>query len=99
MPKLSMRTEGGTRTEMPAGNPAKTQVGTRPVPAPAFVAPAIDEEDPFADVPAPSAQAGNGRADIESMLVSTREVIRALEFALEKAKQNERSLAEKLGRL
>jgi hypothetical protein len=101
-PKLSMRTEGGTRTEAPA-TPAKTQVGTRPVPAPspAFVAPVLDEEDPFADAaPAsPQPQTGNGRADIESMLASTREMIRALEVALEKAKQNERSLAEKLGRL
>jgi signal recognition particle receptor subunit beta len=93
-PKLSMHTEGGTRTERPAARPA-------PAPSPAFVSPVIDEEeDPFADAPTPARpQTGNGRADIESMLASTREVIRALEVALEKAKQNERSLAEKLGRL
>jgi mutual gliding-motility protein MglA len=101
-PKLSMRTEGGTRTEMPA---AKTQTGSRPVPpAPTFFAPVIEEEEeeaPFGAVePIPATtQGGNGRADLESMLASAREVVRSLEATLEQAKQHERRLAEKLSRL
>ena len=100
-PKLSMRTEGGTRTEMPAAA-AKTQTGTRPVPppVPVFIAPVMEEEeDPFGSVaPIPAAQSGNGRADLESMLASAREVVQSLEATLERARQHERRLAEKLSR-
>jgi mutual gliding-motility protein MglA len=100
VPKLSMRTEGGTRTEMPA---ARTQTGSRPVPpTPTFIAPLMEEEeDPFGAVePIPNTtQSGNGRADLESMLASAREVVRSLEATLEQARQHERRLAEKLSRL
>ncbi len=91
-PKLSMRTEA-----------PKTQSGTRPVPppAPVFTAPVLtDEEDPFGSIaPIAAAQSGNGRADLEAMLASAREVVQALEATLERARQHEKRLAEKLAGL
>ena len=100
-PKLSMRTEGGTRTETPAA-PRATQGGTRPVPpAPVFTAPVEnDEEDPFGHIaPIAPPQTGNGRADLEAMLASAREVVQALEATLERARQHEKRLADKLAGL
>jgi signal recognition particle receptor subunit beta len=98
--KLSMRTEGGTRTETPA-MPRATQGGTRPAPAPVFTAPAVnDDEDPFGHIaPIASPASGNGRADLEAMLAGAREVIQALEATLERARQHEKRLADKLASL
>jgi signal recognition particle receptor subunit beta len=97
--KLSMRTEGGTRTETPFSRPstANTASATFEAAAASFE----QEEDPFDSVPiaAPAPHNGNGRAEIESLLTSARDVVDALENALEKARVNERSLAEKLARL
>ncbi len=93
IPKLSMRTEA----------PKTTQSGTRavPPPAPVFTAPVLnDEEDPFGNIaPVAVAQSGNGRADLEAMLASAREVVQALEATLERARQHEKRLAEKLAGL
>ena len=91
-PKLQMRTEGGTFktiTQTPMPNPFDAAAAAITEP---------EEEDPFGNEAA-AAHSGNGRADMESMLQSARDVVRALETALEKARQNERSLAEKLARL
>ena len=85
--KLSMRTEGGTfRTITDAPMPSPFDAAAAAITEP--------EEDPFAND-----ASGNGRAEIETMLKGAREVVHALETALEKARQNERSLAEKLARL
>ena len=91
--KLSMRTEGGTFRTMSTPNPFED--------AGAGITEPEEEEDPFASEPfvAPIAEDDNGRADMESLLRGAREVVRALETALEKARQNERSLAERLSRL
>jgi signal recognition particle receptor subunit beta len=107
-PKLSMRTAGGTRSEI-AMSAAKTFAGTRPSPAPAaasFEAAGAsiteeEEEDPFGSPPAVEAEkhSGDGRAEMESLLTNAREVVRALKGALEKAQENERALAERLARL
>jgi signal recognition particle receptor subunit beta len=90
-PKLSMRTEGGTFRTVSTPNPFEGAGAGITEP----------EEDPFGSEPAaaPATRAGNGRSDMESMLQGAREVVRALETALEKARQNERSLAERLSRL
>ena len=85
-PKLSMRTEGGTFrtvTNEPTPNPFEAAAAAITEP----------EQDPF------GAGQNDGRGEVESMLQSAREVVHALEAALEKAKKNERSLAEKLARL
>jgi signal recognition particle receptor subunit beta len=105
-PKLSMRTEGGGRSEI-AMSAAKTFSGTRPAPGPASEsfeaagASITEEEDPFDSAPSVEAltHSGNGRAEMESLLTNARDVVRALEVALEKAQENERSLAERLARL
>ena len=107
-PKVSMRTGAGTRSEI-AMSAAKTFAGTRPSPAPAsasFEAAGAsiteEEEDPFGSAPSVETLAhsgNNGRAEMESLLTNARDVVRALEAALEKAQKNERSLAEKLARL
>ena len=91
-PKLSMRTEGGTFRTMSSPNPFENAGAGITEP---------EEEDPFGSEPAVAAVAhtGNGRADMESLLEGARDVVRALEAALEKARQNERSLAERLSRL
>jgi signal recognition particle receptor subunit beta len=91
-PKLSMRTEGGTFRTMSTPNPFEGAGAGITEP---------EEEDPFGSEPSvpPATHAGNGRSDMESLLQSAREVVRALETALEKARQNERSLAERLSRL
>ena len=93
-PKLSMRTEGGTFRTVSTPSPNPFEDAGAAITEP-------EEEDPFADVQAPPAAAnsGNGRAEMQSMLEGARDVVRALEAALEKARQNERSLAEKLSRL
>ncbi len=91
-PKFSMRTENGTfRTVTSTPNPFDAAAAAITEP----------EEDPFSNEPAaqPAAHGGNGKAEMESMLQSARDVVRALETALDKARQNERSLAEKLARL
>ena len=92
-PKLSMRTEGGTFRTVSTPNPFEGagEGITEP-----------EEEDPFGNeppAPAVTHSAGNGRAEMESMLQGARDVVRALETALEKARQNERSMAERLARL
>jgi mutual gliding-motility protein MglA len=109
-PKLSMRSEGGTRSEI-AMSAAKTFAGTRPSPAPASasfeaagasITEEEEEEDPFGSAPSVETlthSGNNGRAEMESLLTNARDVVRALEAALEKAQKNERSLAEKLARL
>ena len=91
-PKLSMRTEGGTFRTVSTPNPFEGAGAGITEP---------EEEDPFGNEPlvTPVTRAGNGRADMESMLQGAREVVQALETALEKARQNERSLAERLSRL
>jgi signal recognition particle receptor subunit beta len=108
-PKLSMRTENSARPES-ASAPPRTFAGTRTVsqPAPASFEAAgaaitepEEEEDPFGSEPAAplSTDTGNGRAELQAMLANTRDVIRALEIALDKAQQNERQLEEQLSRL
>jgi signal recognition particle receptor subunit beta len=91
-PKLSMRTEGGTFRTMSTPNPFEGAGAGITEP---------EEEDPFGSEPSvpPATHADNGRADMESLLEGAREVVRALETALERAQQNERSLAERLSRL
>ena len=90
-PKFSMRTDNGTfKTVTETPNPFEAAAAAITEP---------QEEDPFGPVSHPAAPAGNGREDMQSMLESARDVVRALESALEKARQNERSLAEKLARL
>ncbi|GAC1430142.1 MAG: hypothetical protein NVSMB68_02390 [Thermoanaerobaculia bacterium] len=93
-PKISMRTEGGTFRTLSTGNPFDAAAAAITEP---------EEEDPFASGNEPAAtavaQKGNGRADMESMLQGARDVVHALEAALEKARKNERALAEKLARL
>ncbi len=91
-PKISMRTDNGTfRTVTDEPNPFDAAAAAITEP----------EEDPFGnELPIQAgAPRGNGRAEMESMLDGARDVVRALETALEKARQNERSLAEKLARL
>lgn len=96
-PKLSMRTESGTRTVTPVAAPAP------PPEQPLFVAPVItEEEDPFGSEPIPVSApvpSGNGRAELEAILAGAREVITSLEATLERARRHERQLAEKLARL
>ena len=87
-PKLTMKTEAGTRAATPAPAP------------PTHAQPAMEEpeEDPFGSV-AVADEAPASRADIDAMLATTREVIESLEHALEKARGQERLLREKLARL
>jgi hypothetical protein len=71
-------------------------VGRRDDPfAPVDVEPASEEEDPFA-APAEIHDAGAERAELEAMLAGAREVVAALESALEKARGHEGRLADKL---
>jgi len=89
------------RDEAPLSAPDMTaSSGARAkAPKPVFVAPVVEEEeDPFAHVEA-APHNGNGRADLEEMLASAREVIQSLEATLERARQHERDLASKLSRL
>lgn len=86
---------------------ARTQPGTVAVPQTRpfdSAAAAITEPEPEEDAAlerldstAPSRK--NPRAEVQMLLANTREVIRTLEAALDKARQNERLLAEKLSRL
>jgi GTPase SAR1 family protein len=69
-----------------AGAGAAKKVSTRE-------AAAFAEEDPFATVAVAEAI---DRADVESLLAGARELVRSLEAALAKAREQERALAQKL---
>jgi hypothetical protein len=109
VPKLSMRTDAGTRpTPPPAQPPSFVAPATKPQPKP--VQAAVEEEDPFgavavADPGNPFAStavvhdADSERKEVETMVLSAREVVKSLETALEKARAHERRLTDKLAEL
>jgi signal recognition particle receptor subunit beta len=75
-------------------------VDVEPEPFDAAVAVAEEEpalaEDPFAAPAAEIHDAGAERAELEAMLDGAREIVASLESALEKARDHERRLADKL---
>ena len=94
-PKLSMRTQGGSWQPLPADQ------------APAFVPPVTmsqpnpfepAEEDPFGTTAAVH-DSESERREVETMLLSARDLVQSLEAALEKARSHEQRLAEKLSQL
>jgi signal recognition particle receptor subunit beta len=94
-PKLSMRTQGGSWQPLPAEEvpPFVTPV-TMSQPNPA----AAEEEDPFGASTVVH-DSESERREVESMLLSARELVQSLETALEKARSHESQLAEKLSQL
>lgn len=86
-PKLTMKTEAGTRPAPPPPPSPVTQHQSEEA-----------EEDPFGNV-AVADETSVDRAEIEAMLATTREVITSLEMALDKARAQERLLRDKLARL
>jgi signal recognition particle receptor subunit beta len=75
-------------------------VDEEPFEADVAVAVAEEEtEDPFAAPAAEIHDTGAERAELEAMLAGAREVVASLEAALEKARHQERRLADKLGAL
>ena len=75
-------------------------VDEEPFEADVAVAVAEEEtEDPFAAPAAEIHDTGAERAELEAMLAGAREVVASLEAALEKARDQERRLADKLGAL
>ncbi len=110
-PKLSMRTDAGGRPAPPPAPAAQSPsfvapaATSQPKPVQAAV-----EEDPFgtvavADSDNPFAttsvvhDADSERKEVETMLLSARELVKSLEKALERAQSHERQLAQKLAEL
>jgi mutual gliding-motility protein MglA len=92
-PKLSMRTEAGQKQAAPPPPPVPQPVVEEeedPFGAVAVAEPESAEDDLFGAAATP--------ADTDALLAEAREVVRALETALEKARAHERALAAKLGR-
>jgi signal recognition particle receptor subunit beta len=73
-----------------AAQPPRRPTMSQPVPAPAAAGVALAE---------PQAAPNNRRADLEAMLGGAREVVRSLEQALERAREHERNLSDKLSKL
>jgi signal recognition particle receptor subunit beta len=89
--KLTMRSD----TLPPPAAPTLT-----PAPPPAVAAAAVaeDEEDPFGSIAVAAAESALDGPDLEAMLTGARDVVRALEAALQKAREHERVLSERLRR-
>lgn len=81
-----MRAKSGV-TAQSAGTPKLAVGGQGRQPAVA------EDEDPFGP------QDGNGRAELESLLGSARQLISSLEAALDRARAHEQEIAEKIARL
>ena len=85
-------------TPSSAGTPkVRTESGFRPVspaPAPAPVAAVEEDEDPFGV----SVTEAGPSIDVEAMLAEARDLVRAMEITLEKARAHERALAAKVRR-
>lgn len=90
-------------TASSAGSPKltmKSETPSRPAPPPpAHPQPAEEvEEDPFGNVVV-AVDASGSRAELETVLTATIELVASLEHALEKARSQERLLRDKLARL
>jgi signal recognition particle receptor subunit beta len=83
------------RAGVPASSSAAKLTMRSDAPAAATV---VEEEDPFGSVAVAAAESALDGVNLESMLTSAREVVRALETALHKAREHERAIAEKLRR-
>ena len=59
----------------------------------------IEVDDPFAENATGVSDAANERAELEELLANTRAVVASLETALERARENERTLAARLGKM
>ena len=105
-PKINTRTEAGQRPAPPAPTPAPPppppvidELEEDPFGAVAVEVSESDEEDLFAaPAAAPPPTAASASGDHSALLAEAREVVRALEAALEKARSHERALLERLGR-
>lgn len=93
-PKLSMRTQGGSWQPLPPGQkppgfvPPVTM--TQPVPF------AVEEEDPFGSADAVVNDSVDERKEVELMLLSARELVKSLETALQRAREHEKKLSDRL---
>jgi len=81
-------------TSSSAGTPKLAVGGAKAAPAAAPV-----EEDPFGSVAVAAPGNGDSREHLQSLLGSARLVIASLESALDRARQHEREIAEKIARL
>lgn len=78
--------------------PTTSPIDEDPFGAPPTVEPPSAADDPFA-VSEPPADASSERQAIEAMLSNTRAMLAALEIAVERARENERTLSERLAQL
>jgi mutual gliding-motility protein MglA len=79
--------------------PTTSPIDEDPFGAPPIVEPPSAADDPFAVSEPPSADASSERQAIEAMLSNTRAMLAALEIAVERARENERMLSERLAQL
>ncbi len=81
-------------------SPTVSPIEEDPFGAAPIVEPPQTADDPFAvPPPAPVVDTGAERQTIEAMLSNTRAMIAALEIAVERARENERMLSERLAQL
>jgi hypothetical protein len=78
--------------------PSVSPIDEDPFGAASIVEPSPAADDPFAAQP-PAADTAAERQAIEAMLSNTRAMIAALEIAVERARENERMLSERLSQL
>jgi signal recognition particle receptor subunit beta len=78
--------------------PTTSPIDEDPFGAPPIVEPPSVADDPFA-VGQPAADRSSERQAIEAMLSNTRAMLAALEIAVERARENERMLSERLAQL
>jgi hypothetical protein len=96
-PKLAMRTQGGSWQPLPAG---QQPPGFVPPVTMTQQMPAAQEEDPFAEASSTVVHDSAGeRREVESMLLSARELVKTLESALQRARDHEKKLTDKLSQL
>ncbi len=93
------------KSTAPAPQPEPFEASPFSKPAPPSQAPAAVEEEPFGGEPfggvavaEPEVATGENLAEIQGLLAGARQVVTALEAALESAREHERALAEKLER-
>src|SRR5205085_3483341 len=94
-PDMSVKSGATTAS---AGTPKMAVGGLQ---SPTFVKPAVatEEEDPFGSVAVAEAEVAVTGQDLQTLLRSARQLISSLETSLERARDHERELSKKIGRL
>ena len=86
-------------SEAPFAATAVSEPDEDPFGSMAEAPPQEEADDPFAAPTAAVHDTGAEREEIEALLVNTRQMIHALELALDRARENEMKLTEKLSRI